>query len=177
VYARTKLHFSEQNDRKANALGTAENWQCSCLISSDVSDNAQTLSSALTGSTSRFEAPANLPLITPAGYCQRNGARRLSCPTITWGSVMERSVVKRSIVIGGHKTSVSLEDPFWAAMKEIAAFRRMTLAELIGQIDADRDHSNLSSAIRLFVLDHYMSHAPAREAATSKAKVGADVRA
>jgi predicted DNA-binding ribbon-helix-helix protein len=75
---------------------------------------------------------------------------------------MEASVVKRSIVVGGHKTSVSLEDPFWDAMKEIAALMRMTLSELISQIDTDREHSNLSSAIRLFVLDHYMSRGPMR---------------
>jgi predicted DNA-binding ribbon-helix-helix protein len=75
---------------------------------------------------------------------------------------MEASVVKRSIVVGGHKTSVSLEDPFWDAMKEIAALMRMTLSELISQIDTDREHSNLSSAIRLFVLDHYMARGPMR---------------
>jgi predicted DNA-binding ribbon-helix-helix protein len=70
---------------------------------------------------------------------------------------METSIVKRSIVVGGHKTSVSLEDPFWDAMKEIASLKGMTLSGLISQIDTDRDHINLSSAIRLFVLDHYMS--------------------
>jgi predicted DNA-binding ribbon-helix-helix protein len=68
---------------------------------------------------------------------------------------MKSPVVKRSIVIAGHKTSVSLEDAFWAGLKDIAANRGMTLSELVGSIDTGRQHGNLSSAIRLFVLDHY----------------------
>jgi predicted DNA-binding ribbon-helix-helix protein len=64
-------------------------------------------------------------------------------------------IVKRSIVIAGHKTSVSVEDAFWTALKEIASGRNMTLAELVATIDASRQHGNLSSAIRLFVLDHF----------------------
>ncbi|MBX6328064.1 MAG: ribbon-helix-helix domain-containing protein [Pseudolabrys sp.] len=68
---------------------------------------------------------------------------------------MKSPVVKRSIVIAGHKTSVSLEDAFWTSLKEIAAGRGMTLSELVAAIDAKRRHGNLSSAIRLFVLDHY----------------------
>ena len=68
---------------------------------------------------------------------------------------MKSPVVKRSIVITGHKTSVSLEDAFWSGLKDIAASRNMTLSELVASIDADRRQGNLSSAIRLFVLDHY----------------------
>ena len=68
---------------------------------------------------------------------------------------MKSPVVKRSIVIAGHKTSVSLEDAFWKGLKEIAGGRDMTLSELVATIDSDRRHGNLSSAIRLFVLDHY----------------------
>ena len=68
---------------------------------------------------------------------------------------MKSLVVKRSIVIAGHKTSVSLEDAFWSTLKEIAEQRHMTLSELVGTIDAARRHGNLSSAIRLFVLDFY----------------------
>jgi len=64
-------------------------------------------------------------------------------------------VVKRSIVIAGHKTSVSLEDAFWQGLKEIAGERDMTLSELVATIDTGRHNGNLSSAIRLFVLDHY----------------------
>ena len=68
---------------------------------------------------------------------------------------MKSSVVKRSIVIDGHKTSVSLEDPFWTELKNIAHARQLTLSELIGKIEAMREQSNLSSAIRLFVLQHF----------------------
>ena len=68
---------------------------------------------------------------------------------------MKSPVVKRSIVIAGHKTSVSLEQAFWTGLKEIAALRTMTLSELVAAIDTERKQGNLSSAIRLFVLDHY----------------------
>jgi predicted DNA-binding ribbon-helix-helix protein len=68
-------------------------------------------------------------------------------------------VVKRSIVVGGHKTSVSLEEAFWNGMKEISSLRSMTLSELVGEIDTNRHQGNLSSAIRLFVLDHFKSRA------------------
>ena len=68
---------------------------------------------------------------------------------------MKSPVVKRSIVIAGHKTSVSLEDAFWKGLKEIANSRQMTLSDLVATIDTDRHNGNLSSAIRLFVLDHY----------------------
>ena len=68
---------------------------------------------------------------------------------------MKSPVVKRSIVIAGHKTSVSLEDAFWKGLKEIASRRDATLSELVASIDADRQHGNLSSALRLFVLDFY----------------------
>ena len=68
---------------------------------------------------------------------------------------MKSVVVKRSIVIAGHKTSVSLEAAFWIALKDIAASRQQTLSDLVGAIDAERKQGNLSSAIRLFVLDYY----------------------
>jgi predicted DNA-binding ribbon-helix-helix protein len=64
-------------------------------------------------------------------------------------------VIKRSIVIGGRKTSVSLEDAFWTGLKQIASSRELTLSEIIAIIDANRVHGNLSSAIRLFVLDQF----------------------
>ena len=68
---------------------------------------------------------------------------------------MKSPVVKRSIVITGHKTSVSLEDAFWTGLKDIASSRNLTLSDLVASIDGDRRQGNLSSAIRLFVLDHY----------------------
>jgi predicted DNA-binding ribbon-helix-helix protein len=62
---------------------------------------------------------------------------------------------KRSIVLAGHKTSVSLEDVFWRALKEIAGGRQITLSDLVSEIDSERQHGNLSSAIRPFVLDFH----------------------
>jgi predicted DNA-binding ribbon-helix-helix protein len=64
---------------------------------------------------------------------------------------MKTAIIKRSIILAGQKTSVSLEDAFWNALKEIAGGRKVTLSELVAVIDAGRQHSNLSSAIRLFV--------------------------
>jgi len=72
---------------------------------------------------------------------------------------MKSQVVKRSIVIANHKTSVSLEDAFWNGLKEIAAGRNVPLSDLVSSIDSERQHGNLSSAIRLFVLDYYRNHA------------------
>jgi predicted DNA-binding ribbon-helix-helix protein len=73
------------------------------------------------------------------------------------GGLMNSPVAKRSIILAGHKTSVSLEDAFWQGLKDIAASRRISLSDLVGSIDTAREHSNLSSAIRLFVLNHYQS--------------------
>ena len=100
---------------------------------------------------------------------------------------MKSPVVKRSIVIAGHKTSVSLEDAFWKGLKDIAIARQVTLSDLVASIDTERRHGNLSSAIRLFVLDHYRAqsapdgrHAPAarpREMMLAPPRGGALLRA
>jgi len=74
---------------------------------------------------------------------------------------MKSSIVKRSIVVGGHKTSVSLEEAFWSGMKEISGVRSITLSRLVSEIDANRNQGNLSSAIRQFVLDHFKDRAVA----------------
>ncbi len=92
---------------------------------------------------------------------------------------MKSPVVKRSIVVAGHKTSVSLEEAFWNGMKEISGLRNMTLSELVGEIDGKRQQGNLSSAIRLFVLDHFRSQAcgepaPSETRTHAKATVGSD---
>lgn len=63
-------------------------------------------------------------------------------------------VVKRSLVVGGHKTSVSLEDVFWNELRAISHERDVHLSQLVGEIDSERPHSNLSSAIRLFVFEN-----------------------
>lgn len=71
------------------------------------------------------------------------------------GITMKSLVVKRSVVIGGHKTSVSLEDAFWTGLKQIASSRKLGLSEMVAMIDAERSCGNLSSAIRLFVLEQF----------------------
>jgi predicted DNA-binding ribbon-helix-helix protein len=78
---------------------------------------------------------------------------------------MKSSVIKRSVVVAGRKTSVSLEDAFWKALKGIAADRNVTLSDLVGSIDAARQQANLSSAIRLFILDFYRIQVGAKMAA------------
>jgi len=83
----------------------------------------------------------------------------------------ESSVVKRSIVINGHKTSVSLEDAFWTDLKTIAHAQQVTLSELVTKIDGTREHGNLSSAIRLFVLRHV--HYGERQMEEAKARIRA----
>jgi predicted DNA-binding ribbon-helix-helix protein len=73
-------------------------------------------------------------------------------------SVAKRSkstVLKRSVVIAGHKTSLSLEDEFWNGLREIARGRGETLSHLVTEIKSNRQHINLSSVIRLFVLGFY----------------------
>ena len=66
---------------------------------------------------------------------------------------MKSSIIKRSVVFNGHKTSVSLEDEFWNSLKEIAHTHGVTTSKLVAEIDNARQHDNLSSAVRLFVLD------------------------
>ena len=61
------------------------------------------------------------------------------------------AVEKRSVLVAGHRTSVSLEPEFWEALRDVAATRGMSLNQLVSEIDAERD-GNLSSAIRVFVL-------------------------
>ena len=63
---------------------------------------------------------------------------------------------KRSITIAGHRTSISLEAPFWEALAEIAASRKTSVAALVADIDRDRgDDTNLSAALRMYALDWY----------------------
>lgn len=77
---------------------------------------------------------------------------------------MKSSIAKRSVVIGGHKTSVSLEEPFWQAVREITDKRSITVSELLREIDQARDSTNLSSAVRVFVLDQFRQRANAAQA-------------
>ena len=67
---------------------------------------------------------------------------------------MKSPIVKRSISVAGHKTNISLEDAFWTGLREIAQSRAMTVSAVVADIDMHRQHTNLSSAVRLFVLEH-----------------------
>ena len=86
---------------------------------------------------------------------------------------MKSAITKRSVVIGGHKTSVSLEEPFWNAVREIAGLQQTTVSSLLRQIDLERHSANLSSAIRVFVLENMRSqaaHAPHERHANGDAR-------
>lgn len=73
---------------------------------------------------------------------------------------MKSPVQKRSVNVAGHKTSVSLENGFWDGLKEIAARQGEALSDLVVTIDKTRNHGNLSSAIRLYVLAYYLERQP-----------------
>jgi predicted DNA-binding ribbon-helix-helix protein len=77
---------------------------------------------------------------------------------------MQSTVHKRSILINGRKTSVSLEDAFWQGLREVADLNNESVATLASRIDRTRALSNLSSAIRVFVLDHYRSRSAQQQA-------------
>jgi predicted DNA-binding ribbon-helix-helix protein len=70
-------------------------------------------------------------------------------------TTMKSPIVKRSIVLAGHKTSVSLEDAFWDSLKDFARHEEMPLSALVHRIDVTRGHSNLSSALRQYVLNRF----------------------
>jgi predicted DNA-binding ribbon-helix-helix protein len=76
---------------------------------------------------------------------------------------MKSPIIKRSIVVAGHKTSVSLENEFWAGLRDIAKSTQTTLSDLITEIDDQRSQANLSSALRLHVLSYFKSSKPATE--------------
>jgi len=75
------------------------------------------------------------------------------------GEARSRLVVKRSVAIGDRRTSVSLEEPFWLALKDIAAAHGRTLSAFVAEINAPRQGGNLSSTLRVFVLQHFMARA------------------
>ena len=75
---------------------------------------------------------------------------------------MKSLIIKRSVFVKNHKTSISLEDDFWQGLIEIARSRRVSISRLLTSIDADREFANLSSAIRLFVLRFFKEGEPRR---------------
>jgi predicted DNA-binding ribbon-helix-helix protein len=76
-------------------------------------------------------------------------------PSLDDGSPLRRAgVIKRSLVIAGHRTSISLEDAFWRGLRDLADRRSQSINALVAEIDAARGQTNLSSAIRLFVFEN-----------------------
>jgi predicted DNA-binding ribbon-helix-helix protein len=89
---------------------------------------------------------------------------------------MKSTIIKRSVVVAGHKTSVSLEDPFWKELSAIAAERDTTLSGLVNRIASERQYGNLSSAVRLFVLNSLLDQLSvigARHEGSHQVKIGA----
>src|SRR3974390_60767 len=76
---------------------------------------------------------------------------------------MKSAIVKRSVSLAGHKTSISLEDAFWNYLKEIAEGRGVSVSVVVAEIQAQDRQTNLSSAIRLFVLEHARDRCEAAE--------------
>jgi len=68
---------------------------------------------------------------------------------------MKSIIIKRSIVLNGHKTSVSLENEFWDGLREIADGQKLKVSALVQRIDRERTNRNLSSAIRIYVFNHF----------------------
>ena len=71
------------------------------------------------------------------------------------GQMLASPKLSHSVAVSGHKTSVSLEEPFWQALREIATARGLTVRALISLVDEKREQGNLSSALRVFVLQHF----------------------
>jgi len=90
--------------------------------------------------------------ISPHAKAATGGSDRTRSRAVDAGYLKSR-VMKRSIVVGHHKTSVSLEDVFWNELRRIAAEQGIALSQLVGRIDAERQHGNLSSALRVFVFE------------------------
>ncbi len=85
---------------------------------------------------------------------------------------MQTAVFKRSIVLDGHKTSVSLENEFWLGLREIAGRENASLSTLVGKIDRERNSCNLSSAIRVFVFNYFRAHMDRLESGQGFRKTG-----
>jgi predicted DNA-binding ribbon-helix-helix protein len=84
---------------------------------------------------------------------------------------MKSLVVKHSVNVDGHRTSISLEAAFWTALKDIAQERSETLQHLITSIDAKRKAANLSSVLRVFVLEFYKDQLVRQQAAFEQREI------
>ena len=72
------------------------------------------------------------------------------------------AIIKRSLVIAGHRTSISLEEPFWRLLKALASRESLSVAALVARIDSGRASTNLSSAIRVHLLEWVMAEGDIR---------------
>lgn len=77
-------------------------------------------------------------------------------------------VAKRSVIVDGRKTSVSIEEPFWRTLRTIAKAHDKTISNLISEIKATREGANLSSATRVYTLEYFLSLAQQRESRRSE---------
>ena len=84
---------------------------------------------------------------------KRAGLERIGKETAVGSGV----VPKRTVTIAGRKTSITLENAFWDSLREIAIQRDMAVSDLVASINADRQYKNLSSAVRVFVLDFFLN--------------------
>ena len=110
------------------------------------------LSALLLGSAALFRTP---PLIGGDGGAATSYFQFQILAGLAERRTMNSPIIKRSIILHAHKTSVSLEQPFWLELKSIAAERQVPLHRLIAEVDEKRQRGNLSSALRLFVLAKY----------------------
>ena len=72
---------------------------------------------------------------------------------------MDSSFIKRSVSIEGHRIDISIEDLFWISLEEIARDQATTTSKLVASIEAERGDASLSSAIRVYVIDHFLTQA------------------
>ena len=86
---------------------------------------------------------------------------------------MKSVIIKRSIVLNGHKTSVSLENEVWEGLREIADGLKIKVSALVQRIDRERTNRNLSSAIRIYVFTHFRKPATERSATSVGTQAGA----
>jgi predicted DNA-binding ribbon-helix-helix protein len=97
-------------------------------------------------------------------YMSRENQVHWSAPSARKnGATVKSAIIKRSIALAGHKTSVSLENEFWDGMRQIADQKNTTVSALLQQIDTGRRYANLSSAIRIFVFNQFRAQANAAQ--------------
>jgi len=82
---------------------------------------------------------------------------------------MKSVIIKRSIVLNGHKTSVSLENEFWEGLRQIADAQKSKVSAMVQRIDRERTNRNLSSAIRIYVFNHFRERLASERASAGAA--------